>query len=171
MKDAISKLPLQQLADDAVSTLRSLKELVSAPEIPVILKYAAEASKSAAGTAAVAEREAGPLVRSAGETAVAAQHTIERLDNLIVELQPRLLAVVTGFDRLLATADQRTGQISGDLHATLGEVRTLVAPRSALLLDLQTLLHNMAAASGSLRGFAEQVDRNPNAVLMGRSSR
>ena len=100
-------------------------------------------------------------------------------------LQPQLATTLTGVGHLVTDADQRTGQVAGDLHtlfgaadrtltegqATLGDVRTLVAPRSAMIQDVQSLLRSLAAAAASLRSFADQVDRNPNALLMGRSSR
>jgi paraquat-inducible protein B len=165
MKDTISRLPLQELADNAVSALRSLNELVSAPETHEILKYLDQAARSAA------------------TTTNAADQAIEHADALIAALQPQLITTVTSLNHLLANADQRTGQIAGDLHTTLGgadrtlaegqaalgNVRMLVAPRSPAIQDAEDLLHNLAAAAASLRSFADQVERNPNALVMGRS--
>jgi len=171
MKDTISKLPLRELADDAVGALRELKDLLASTEVRDIVKYAAETAKSAAAIAATVEREAGGMAKDVHETTDAAHRAAERLDTMLAELQPKLLTVVAGLERLLASSDQRTGQLTADLHATLGDIHALVAPRSAPLQDVQTLLHNLAAAAGSLRSFADQVDRNPNSLLMGRSSR
>ncbi len=167
MKDTISRLPLQELADNAVSALRSLNELVSAPEARESLKYLDQASKGAAATAEAAHR------------------TVDRVDAMFSTLQPDLTAALTALNHLLAMADQRTGQISGDVHttlsaadrtlaegqATLGDVRTLLAPRSAVIQDVESLLHNLTETIRSLRSFAEQIDRNPNALVMGKSFR
>lgn len=171
MKDTISKLPIQQLADDAVATLRALKELISAPELQGILKNTAETTKAAARVTAAAETQLEGLGKDARETTLAARHTIERLDALLADLQPRLGAAMTTLDRALANTDQRTGQIAGDLHATLGDIHSLLTPRAPSYQDIQTVLHNLAVTTGSLRSFADQVDRNPNSLLMGRSSR
>ncbi len=162
MKDTIAKLPLQQLADDAVTTLHSVKELVSAPEVTEILKSVAAAAKSAAAVAAVAEAQAGGLSKDARDAAGAAARAAGRVDSLVSELQPKLSAAATGLDHLLGA--DGAGRVVADVHAIL-------APRSPLLLDIQSLVHNLAAASGALRSFADQIDRNPNALVVGGSKR
>ena len=168
MKDTISKLPLQELADDAVAVLRGLKDVVDSPEVHDTVKYAADTARSAAAIAATVERQANGLADDVHQTAGAAHRAAERVDALLAELQPKLLAMVAGLDRLLAATDQRTSQLAGDLHATLGDVHATLGD---VLQDLQTLVHSLAAAAGSLRSFADQVDRNPNALVVGRSSR
>ena len=150
------------LVDDAVTTLHSVKELVTAPETREILKYTAEAAKSAAGVAALAEAQAGGLTKDTRDAAAAAARAAGRADTLMAELQPKLLAALTDLDRLLGPAG--AGQV-------VGQVQALLAPRSPLLLDIQSLVHNLAAASVALRSFADQIDRNPNAIVVGRSPR
>ena len=157
MKDTLSRLPLQELADNAVSALRSLNELISSPETLDSLKYIEQASKGAAAVA----------------------------DALLGVLQPQLSAALTDVDHLMVNTDQKTGQIAGDLHAALGaadrtlaegqaalsDLHGLVAPRSAMVQDIQSLLRSLAVAAASLRSFADQLDRNPNALVMGKSLR
>ncbi len=162
MKDTIARLPVQELADDAVMVLRSVKELVSAPETREIIKYAAQASKSAAAVAAVAESQAGGLTKDARDAAAAAARTAGKAEALISEVQPKVLAVLNDLDRLLGASG--AGQVVGDVQA-------LLAPRSPLLLDVQSLVRNLSSASGALRSFADQIDRNPNALVVGRSQR
>ena len=167
MKDTLSRLPLQELADNAVSALRSLNELISSPETRDSLKYIEQASK---GAAAVAD---------------ATRRTIEHADALLGVLQPQLSAALTDVDHLMVNTDQKTGQITGDLHIALGaadrtlvegqaalsDLHSLVAPRSAMVQDIQSMLRSLAVAAASLRSFADQVDRNPNALVMGKSLR
>ena len=162
MKDTIAKLPLQELADDAAATLHSVRQLVSAPEVREILKSVAEASKSAATVAALAEAQAPGMTKDARDAAAAAARAAGRGEALMAELQPKLTAELTDLDRLLGSAG--AGQVVADAHA-------LLSPRSPLLQDIQTLVRNLASASGALRSFAEQIDRNPNALVVGRSQR
>ncbi|MEI7608371.1 MAG: MlaD family protein [Rhodospirillaceae bacterium] len=162
MKDTITRLPLQELVDDAATTLRLIKELASAPEIREIMKYAAEAAKSAAAVAAVAETLAPGMTKDAGDAAGAAARAAGTAEALMNKLQPKLLAALAEFDGLLGTGG--AGRVVADVHA-------LLAPRSRLLQDIQSLVHNLAAASGALRSFADQIDRNPNALVIGRGQR
>ena len=162
MKDTIAKLPLQELVNDAVATLHSVRELVSAPEAREILKATAEAVKSAAAVAAVAEAQAPAMTKDAHDAAGAAARAAGRAEALMTELQPKLMAALADLERLLGAGG--AGQVVADAH-------NLLSSRSPLLLDVQTLAHNLAAASGALRSFADQIDRNPNALVVGRSQR
>ena len=171
MKDTISKLPYQELADDLLSTLRSIKDLIQGPELRDILHYVAETAKETATIAAVVRAQADGLAKDIHGTTDTARRATERLDSLLTELQPRLVTGLAALDHLLLTTEQRSGVLTGDVHEAVSDVRSLVAPRSALVQDIQTLLRNLAAASGSMRSFAEQLDRNPNALVLGRSHR
>ena len=162
MKDTITRLPLQELVDDAATTLRSIKELASAPEVSEIMKYAAEAAKSAAAVAAVAESQAAGITRDARDAAGAAARAAGKAEALMNTLQPKLLAALADLDGLLGAGG--AGRVIADFHA-------LLAPRSRLLQDIQSLVHNLAAASGALRSFSDQIDRNPNALVIGRGQR
>ena len=162
MKDTISKLPLQELANDAVATLHSVRELVTAPEAREILKSLAEAAKSAAAVAAVAEAQTPGMTKDARDAAAAAAKAAGRAEALMAEVQPKLLAALGDLDHLLGAAG--AGQVVADAHA-------LLSPRSPLLQDIQTLVRNLASASGALRSFADQIDRNPNALVIGRGQR
>ncbi|MEI6557302.1 MAG: MlaD family protein [Rhodospirillaceae bacterium] len=162
MKDTLARLPLQELADDAVATLHSIRELVSAAETREILKSVTAAARSAAAVAAIAESQAEGLSRDAREAAGAAARAAGRAEALVAEVQPKLVTALADLERLLGPAG--AGQLVADAHA-------LLAPRSPLQQDIQTLVHNLAGASGALRSFADQIDRNPNALVVGRSRR
>ena len=162
MKDTITRLPLQELVDDAAATLHSIKQLASAPEIREMMKSAAAAAKSAAAVAAVVEARAAGIARDTGDAAGAAARTAAKAEALMTRLQPKLLAALADLDGLLGAAG--AGRVVADVHA-------LLAPRSQLLQDIQSLVHNLATASGALRSFADQIDRNPNALVIGRGQR
>ncbi|MEI8393667.1 MAG: MlaD family protein [Rhodospirillaceae bacterium] len=168
VKDTLAKLPIQELADDLIATLRSIRELTAAPEIKETLKNAADASRSVAALAETARVDMVTLTKNISQATDSARKAADRLDTLLQEMQPQLAAMPALLSRLLTDADHSTIQITGDLHGTLGDVHTLVTPRSAIMQDIATLLRNLAAASGSMRSFADQVDRNPNSLLVGR---
>ena len=162
VKETLANLPLQELVGDAVATLHAIRALASAPETREILASTAAATKSLAAVAAIAESETPAMSHDARAAAAAAARAAIRVETLIGDLQPKLATLLADADRLLGSAG--AGQVASDLHA-------LLAPRSPLVSDIQTLVRNLTGASGSLRSFAEQIDRNPNALVVGRSQR
>jgi len=53
----------------------------------------------------------------------------------------------------------------------LASANTLVAPRSSFRGDLEAAIRDVSAAASSLRNFARTVERDPSALLSGRTSR
>jgi paraquat-inducible protein B len=66
-----------------------------------------------------------------------------------------------------ATAEQ-TLIVEKELNDTLANVKNLVDPASPLAYQLETALENLAQASQSVRVLAEFLQRNPNAIVVGR---
>ena len=51
---------------------------------------------------------------------------------------------------------------------TLASTEGLLAPSSPQRADLNEILRNLAGASRSIRSLADQLDRKPNALVVGR---
>ncbi len=68
---------------------------------------------------------------------------------------------------LSPTADRAVRQA----ETLLDSLNGLAEPRSQFRGDLEATIRDLAASASSLRSFAETVERNPNALLMGRASR
>jgi paraquat-inducible protein B len=45
----------------------------------------------------------------------------------------------------------------------------MLAPRSPLRQDMEATMRNLASASQSLRSLTAELERNPNAVILGRA--
>ena len=54
------------------------------------------------------------------------------------------------------------------LHATLEQVRALVAPEAPLTVELTRTVGDLGRAARALRDLADYLERNPNAVVFGR---
>ena len=50
----------------------------------------------------------------------------------------------------------------------LGDLRSLTSERAAPGLNIEATLRDLAAAAASLRGFANDVEHNPQLLLTGR---
>ena len=54
------------------------------------------------------------------------------------------------------------------MHDVLGDVRSMTSDRAASRANIEATLRDLAAAAASLRGFANDVEHNPQLLLTGR---
>ncbi|HQT78646.1 MAG TPA: paraquat-inducible protein B, partial [Rhodopila sp.] len=96
-----------------------------------------------------------------------ASTTLHHLDGLILDAQRQLNTSSDGLNQTLRTAD-RAAQEADNLLASLN---ALTGPRSRMRGDLEATIRDLAASASSLRDFSRTIERNPSAVLTGRSGR
>jgi len=126
----------------------------------------------------VGELAGSPELR---QTLVAAREVMVSARDTLTELRPRIPQLASGLDsasgRLqgsLKRFDSTLGSLDtalGSLDTTLGSVNRLVDPRAPLVYQLTTTLGDLGAAAKSVRDLAEYLDRNPSAIITGRSPR
>ncbi|EWY37457.1 hypothetical protein N825_17760 [Skermanella stibiiresistens SB22] len=68
----------------------------------------------------------------------------------------------------LRTTSQSVEQAVAQAQAVLGNTNDLVSRNSPLRVNLEDSLRNLSLASRSMRGFAETLERSPNALLLGK---
>ena len=95
-----------------------------------------------------------------------ASTALHDLDNLLVDARGQLAARGGELGRALTEADRAVHQA----ETLLDSMNGLAEPHSRFRGDLESTLRDLAASASSLRSFAETVERNPNALLMGRAS-
>jgi paraquat-inducible protein B len=115
--------------------------------------------------------------------------TSDRTDKLAAEaigtlqdVRSRMDVTLANIDRLAVTGDRQLNARGADLqkllvaaaqtatraNAALESVRGLTAERGAARANIDSALRDIAAASASLRGFASDVEHNPQLLLTGR---
>jgi paraquat-inducible protein B len=158
-RDQITQLPLRELVDTAQRTLTSIGRLSDRLDTTL-----------------------DPLAESARRTADTATQTLDTINGAVRELHTEAATTLHDLDGLLIDARHQLDARGGDLHRTLAaadgvarraqtlldSLNSLTEPRSPFRGDLEAALRDLAAGASSLRGFAETVERNPNALLMGR---
>jgi paraquat-inducible protein B len=119
----------------------------------------------------------------ADATLEAAQATANHATATIDALTPNLKDAAQHLTQLLGNADRQVGPLTADLRTLAKSLDDLVAeaqvnlftgvgvlaPRSPLRQDTEATMRNLASASASLRSLAAQLDRNPNAIILGRA--
>jgi paraquat-inducible protein B len=155
----LSQLPLEELVTNANGALQSLHDLSER-----------------------LDNDLPPLLASLKTTSEGSARTVDVATKAIVDLQSRLDDTLTRVTEFVATGDQQMSQRGADLHTlltsstqtvqqareTLNDLRSLTSSRGETRANLDATLRDLAAAAASLRGFAHDVEHNPQLLLTGR---
>jgi paraquat-inducible protein B len=115
------------------------------------------------------------LARAAGATAVAAAglpETLRAADAALADAARAARAVEEGVGPLAAEARAAVVQLHATLEraeAAVGHLDELVDPSSPLAWQLGKTLEEVQGASRALRHLAEELDRDPSALVRGRA--
>ena len=158
----LSKLRLQDLAELATGAFASLDR---------VLKHADTLLDPLAGNANDALLAAAQTFRT-GDDAIAhlkeeASTALRDLDALLVDVRHQVGPRSAELSRVLNSADRAARNATTLLESLNG----LAQPRSPFRGNLEAAVRDLAATTSSLRDFAATVERNPNALLLGRSGR
>jgi len=158
-KEQLRQLPLRELADNATNTLASLR-----------------------GLSEKLDQNLPPLVESLKTTSDHSQQMIEAATKAISSLQARMDTTLADVSRLSVSGDAQLNQRGAELRTLLAttnqamtqardllsEVRSATASRSPDRANMDAALRDIAAAAAALRGFAGDIERNPQLLLTGR---
>jgi paraquat-inducible protein B len=157
--EQLRQLPLRELADDTTATLQALR-----------------------GLAEKLDRALPPLVDSLKTTSDHSAQMVDSAGAVMRDLQARLDTILDTVGALAKTGEQQVRERGGDLRTvlaasdqTMRQVRDLLADmkgltsdRGASRVNLEATLRDLAAAAASLRGFAHDVEHDPQLLLTGR---
>lgn len=185
MMDTLAKLPVDELAQNALASLQQIRALLIAPETRDLLVQTHRIATGVAEIVDTLKTQVGPMTADAHNTIGAGLKAAEQVSDLVETLRPELVKSAGALATLLAslekqlqplTSDLRTGIHTAERATTQAEqvmasLSAMLAPRAPLRQDLEALMRNLALSSSRLRSFAEQLDANPNSLLMGKSRR
>lgn len=157
--EQLSQLPLRQLADDTTATLRSLR-----------------------GVTEKLNTNLPPVIDSLKATLDKSGQTVDSANAAIKTLQSRLDTTLAAITQVADTGNQQLTQRGAELHALLmttnqsitqmhgllGDLKSITSDRAADRANVDATLRDLAAAAASLRGFANDVEHNPQLLLTGR---
>jgi paraquat-inducible protein B len=158
-REQLGQLPLRELADNTTATLQSLRRL-----------------------AEKLDRALPPLVDSLKTVSDRSAQTAENASQAIKALQGRLDTTLGAVGALAASGGQQLNQRGEELHTLLtasnqtmlqvrdllGNLKSLTSDRGASRVNVDAALRDLAAASASLRGFANEIEHDPQLLLTGR---
>ena len=97
-------------------------------------------------------------------------------------MQGRLDTTLAAIEQIAATGDKQLNERGAELHTVLtssnqsmvqvrdliGDLKNLTSDRSGSRANVEAALRDLAAAAASLRGFANDVEHDPQLLLTGR---
>jgi paraquat-inducible protein B len=157
--EQLSQLPLRELADNTNATLKSLR-----------------------GLSEKLDNDLPPLIDSLKTTLDRSGATVETAGASIKELQERLDTTLNAITQVASSGDQQLTQRGAELHTLLAtsnqaisqmndlvrDLKSVTSERAAPRANIEATLRDLAAAAASLRGFANDVEHNPQLLLTGR---
>lgn len=155
----VQNLPLRQIGDNADAALLSIRQL-----------------------SARLDTDLPPLVNSVRETSDHTREMIDSVHDLVQQLQPMLARTLNSVNRLADTGTDQLSARGQELHTVLQDsdamvrkagqglanIESMTSARSVDRANLEASLRDIAAAASALRGFAADVERNPQLLLTGR---
>jgi paraquat-inducible protein B len=155
----LSQLPLREIAENTVATLNSVRSLADK-----------------------LDRDLPPLVDSLKATSDRTGQAVDSATQAIKDVQARLDTTLGAISQLSDAGTRQLAERGADLHMVLTEshetmrqardlltdLKSLTSSRTASRANVDSTLRDLAAAAASLRGFANDVEHNPQLLLTGR---
>jgi paraquat-inducible protein B len=160
LKDYLSKLPLDKIAESLLRTSESIERLVSSPEIPALLQSLQAASVGLNELLAEVRADLKPVVANVNDTGQSTRETLTAARGTLKIADDVMNKNVRGALKA-ATAALETAQ------TTLSNTNNLIV-NSQQRYDIDQTLRNLTATTRALRDFAEDLERKPNALIVGK---
>ena len=159
VQEQLTKLPIGDLVKNADAALTSLHGLLDRlnQQMPVVFDDAKTISAGVNKSLDAATSAIGDLQKRIDET-------LGHIDRLVVDSDQQVTQRGADLHTLLTTSTQTMMQ----LRESLGDLRSLTSSRGQARTNLEATLRDLAAAAASLRGFANDVEHNPQLLLTGR---
>jgi paraquat-inducible protein B len=168
LQNELTRLPIDKISEVTLRLLGDADRLLASPEIAALLRSLHDSSDSFGRVLNSAQADLRPLIANANETVTKARDTLATAQDALQEARTTL---ATG-DRLMShdlreALKAATGALQ-KAEKALADADSLVSANSPQRSDLDESLRNLTATSRSLRNFSEEVERRPNAILLGR---
>jgi paraquat-inducible protein B len=148
--------------------LRDADRVLGSEDIPKLLRSLASAGDKLDALIAAAHDDLSPLVQDVHDTTRASREALAKAQDAMEELRNTL---TTAHQVLSSDVREALRVAIGTLQTAqkaLADANGLIAVNSPQRYDLDQALRNMTAVTRSLRIFAEDLERRPNAIIVGK---
>lgn len=176
LKAQLESMDVRALADDISGTARAVRDLVSGPDLREVLANLRQVSADLRVVGATVARRADPLARDAQSTLQDTRAALARLGQAADQVNDSARRLGGTADRVGALADPRSPLVQSvqrtadELAEAAAGLRQHTAPDAPLAQDLAHTLQDVGQAARSVRALADTLERQPEALLKGKSS-
>ncbi len=182
LKSSLENLPLKDILTRAMSTMDRINQVLDQPAVQKLAPEALGTLQEYRGLARDLRSEVGPLVEQVNQSADTANQTLDRTNRAVEKLEAELTRTLRSVrevtdtlngrlgplaDKIERTSDAATGAMR-QTEQTMASANSVIEPGSATQRDLRRALDEFARAARSVRELAEQLERNPNALITGK---
>ena len=174
MQSQLEGIDLRQMAQDLAAITATTRKLLSSPETRQALADLAQTTSTLARTSALLERRIGPLadgtqatLQQAGRAAASLGAAAEKLGNTAQQIG----AAAGRAEQLLAPdspLQASVRQATDELARSAAALRQAAGEDSVLMQNVDGALQEIRRASRAVRGVADLLEQQPEALLRGR---
>lgn len=182
LKNELSKLPLQDIGHTALKVLTSLDGLLSSPETRQMMLDLAASSSELRGTLVDVRTQVKPVGDNLSRASASAADAMREMQVVVRDLKVELGATLDQLKRTMKVYETQGDAVGKDLQRSLRTVEKALKDADTALIgintvfgegtssraDIDQILRNLASTTRALRGLAETLERNPNALITGR---
>ncbi len=161
IKNQIADLNLPDLAEKARLALTGIQTIVG--ELSGTIAPLAGSAQQTTDAARVALEASTAAIR---QVQADASRTLGSIDRLANATQAQIAVTGRDMTKVLTSATRATERA----EILIGALNAMTGPRAPIREDLEAAIRDLAASAGALRSFTRELERNPAAALMGRSS-
>lgn len=161
LKTTLANIPVDQITGSVLRLVDNLNDVVKSPQVGELLKSLAAASDQLKDLTATVDKQLPPLLDNLGSTSTAARQTLATTDKTLGNTDRLLNSDIRETVDSAREAVQRAAKL-------LTDADSLVSQGSTQRYDINQVLQNLSAATRSLREFTDELERRPNAVIMGK---
>ena len=183
LKEQVEKLNLGQLVSDVSTLATSTRQFVSGPKLQQALDDVAQVAADLKRLTAKLDRRIDPLAnavqgtladtrRAAGQLGAAAERVGASADRVGTTAE-RVAGTAGQVDALLASGApllQSLQRAADELGRSASSLRAATAEDSSLLLNVDRASQDVSRASRAVRELADLLERQPEALIRGRSA-
>lgn len=172
----LQELDLRGMVGQISAAAASASQLMASPKLQQTLAELAGAAGTLARLAATLERRVGPLADAAQGTLADTRRAVGRVDvaaDRVSAAADRVGTAAVRVDTLLAPGSPllaSTQRAADELARSAIALRQATAEDAPVLLNVERALHDVSRASRAVRELAELLERQPEALLRGRSA-
>jgi phospholipid/cholesterol/gamma-HCH transport system substrate-binding protein len=151
----LSALPLDEVIADSRALLQGASRLVNDPRLPQIMANVDGTFADARAALQAVDGKIGPIMDDVGRLSQSAGETVANTNARLVQAETTL--------RELNAFLSKTSSV-------MGTAGSLIEPGSPLTYEMLTAMRELAATARSARSLINTLERNPNALLVGRQA-